>query len=101
MTMMFAKLALERAPAGERNAAEHRSARVARNGADVAPGPTLQETAARLFRFADNDHIGQAVKVVFLHTDPRTADDREDATGFEFAENLAHLGVSRSSLGEP
>ena len=32
--------------------------------------------------FADEKCIRQAVEVIFLHGDRRTADDREDATGF-------------------
>jgi hypothetical protein len=64
-------------------------------------GPFFEKLRPGRFRFADEDHVGQPTEVVFLHTYPRTADDREDATGFQFAENLAHPTALDDHAGEP
>jgi len=66
-----------------------------------AHGPFFEKLRPGRFRFADEDHIGQAFEVIFLHAHPRTPDDREDTTGFEFAENLAHSTALDSHAGEP
>ena len=66
-----------------------------------ARGPFFEELRPGRFRFADEDHIGQTVEVVFLHAHPRTADDREDIAGFQFAQNLEHSTALDGHAGEP
>lgn len=54
-------------------------------------GPFFEKLRPRCFGFADEDYVVQPVEVVLLHGDPRTGDGREDAAGFEFAQNLAQI----------
>ena len=114
-----AELALKRTAAAELNAAEqivlglqqvvprHRHLRHVGSLELLVPalmpplGPLFEELRPGRLRFADEDRIGEAVEVVLLHGDPRTADDREDATGFEFAQNLAHSMPLDAHAGEP
>ena len=114
-----AELALERAAAAELDAAEqvvlglqqvvarHRHLRhVGRLGLLVAVlmpalGPFFEKLRPGRFRFADEDRISQAIEIIFLHGHPRTADDREDVAGFQFAQNLEHPSALDGHAGEP
>src|SRR5439155_9527065 len=41
----------------------------------------------------DKDDIGETDEIVFLHSDPSTANDREYAAALELAENFLHPGT--------
>jgi hypothetical protein len=64
-------------------------------------GPLFKKLRPGRVRFTDENHIRQAVEVIFLHSDRRTADDREDAAGFQFTENLGHPMALDVHTGEP
>ncbi len=63
--------------------------------------PLFKKLRPGRVRFTDENHIRQAVEVLFLHGDRRTADDREDVTGFQFAENLEHPMALDVHASEP
>src|SRR6478736_3877578 len=67
----------------------------------LPPSPLLKKLRPGRLRFADEDHVGEAFEVMLLHTDPRTADNGENTTGFEFPENLAHSMPLNAHAGEP
>ncbi|MGH6853328.1 MAG: hypothetical protein ACREDJ_09090 [Methylocella sp.] len=53
-------------------------------------GPIGKKLRPGLFGFPHENDIGQRAEIILLHADPRTADDREAASPFQFLENFSH-----------
>ena len=67
----------------------------------VAARPVTQESGPCLFGFADEDYVGQSGKIIFLHGNPWSADDREYVSFLELRENLTHPKSLDAHSGQP